>query len=127
MHIRLLSQSLVQRHPFDSSMWHPQIKAFSSQNGGVLAPDLRGYGETVNLGFCVRCELGRLATRSVPGRETTIPVTAVAKAAGVVLRSQSFGFSALLPRMHDGPVITRSALPSCGKKQVESSQGTSDE
>lgn len=34
---------LVHGHPFDHTMWNPQIEAFS---GGrrVLAPDLRGYG-----------------------------------------------------------------------------------
>lgn len=34
---------LVHGHPFDHTMWTPQIEAFSSARR-VLAPDLRGYG-----------------------------------------------------------------------------------
>ncbi|MFB7332342.1 alpha/beta fold hydrolase [Streptomyces adustus] len=34
---------LVHGHPFDRSMWAPQIEAFSSGRR-VVAPDLRGYG-----------------------------------------------------------------------------------
>ncbi|WP_155055725.1 alpha/beta fold hydrolase [Streptomyces blattellae] len=34
---------LVHGHPFDHTMWAPQIEAFSSSRR-VIAPDLRGYG-----------------------------------------------------------------------------------
>jgi len=37
---------LIHGHPFDRSMWYPQIKVFASRGRRVLAPDLRGYGET---------------------------------------------------------------------------------
>ncbi|MCO5946852.1 alpha/beta fold hydrolase [Mucilaginibacter flavidus] len=36
---------LVHGHPFDHTMWDPQIDAFSKQYQ-VIAPDLRGYGKT---------------------------------------------------------------------------------
>lgn len=36
---------LVHGHPFDHTMWNPQIAAFSKQYR-VIAPDLRGYGKT---------------------------------------------------------------------------------
>ncbi|MFK4099427.1 alpha/beta fold hydrolase [Streptomyces sp. NPDC019531] len=34
---------LVHGHPFDHTMWHPQIETFSASRQ-VIAPDLRGYG-----------------------------------------------------------------------------------
>ncbi|MFH8368142.1 alpha/beta fold hydrolase [Streptomyces sp. NPDC018031] len=37
---------LVHGHPFDRSMWHPQIAAATAAGYRVLAPDLRGYGES---------------------------------------------------------------------------------
>jgi len=36
---------LVHGHPFDHTMWNPQIEAFSKKYR-VIAPDLRGYGKT---------------------------------------------------------------------------------
>lgn len=36
---------LVHGHPFNRSMWRPQVERFSA-NHRVIAPDLRGYGET---------------------------------------------------------------------------------
>jgi len=36
---------LVHGHPFDRSMWRPQLEAFG-QGWRVIVPDLRGYGET---------------------------------------------------------------------------------
>ncbi len=44
---------LVHGHPFDHTMWDPQIKAFSNSYK-VITPDLRGYGES-----------------SLPGKEAT--------------------------------------------------------
>lgn len=37
---------LVHGHPFDRTMWGPQLAAFGAPGGGwrVIAPDLRGYG-----------------------------------------------------------------------------------
>ena len=37
---------LVHGHPFDRSMWAPQIDAFSRQGWRVIVPDLRGCGRT---------------------------------------------------------------------------------
>jgi len=37
---------LVHGHPFDRSMWRSQIEAGSQAGWRVIAPDLRGYGET---------------------------------------------------------------------------------
>jgi pimeloyl-ACP methyl ester carboxylesterase len=37
---------LVHGHPFNRSMWKPQIEAFSESGWRVIAPDLRGYGGT---------------------------------------------------------------------------------
>jgi pimeloyl-ACP methyl ester carboxylesterase len=37
---------LVHGHPFDRSMWRPQIEHFSRSGWRVIAPDLRGYGES---------------------------------------------------------------------------------
>lgn len=35
---------LIHGHPFDRSMWWPQVEHFSQASWRVLAPDLRGYG-----------------------------------------------------------------------------------
>ena len=35
---------LVHGHPFDRSMWHPQVERFSRAGLRVIVPDLRGYG-----------------------------------------------------------------------------------
>lgn len=35
---------LVHGHPFDRSMWRPQIETFAGPGRRVIAPDLRGYG-----------------------------------------------------------------------------------
>jgi 3-oxoadipate enol-lactonase len=37
---------LVHGHPFDRSMWRPQIEAFRESRWRVIVPDLRGYGES---------------------------------------------------------------------------------
>jgi pimeloyl-ACP methyl ester carboxylesterase len=37
---------LVHGHPFNRSMWRPQVDALSRAGWRVIAPDLRGYGET---------------------------------------------------------------------------------
>ncbi|MCX5185718.1 alpha/beta fold hydrolase [Streptomyces sp. NBC_00268] len=37
---------LIHGHPFDHTMWTPQIAAFSARRR-VIAPDLRGYGASV--------------------------------------------------------------------------------
>ncbi|HEV3001539.1 MAG TPA: alpha/beta fold hydrolase [Solirubrobacteraceae bacterium] len=37
---------LVHGHPFDRTMWRPQVERFSQAGWRVIAPDLRGYGET---------------------------------------------------------------------------------
>jgi pimeloyl-ACP methyl ester carboxylesterase len=37
---------LVHGHPFNRSMWRPQLAAIQQAGWRVVAPDLRGYGET---------------------------------------------------------------------------------
>ena len=37
---------LVHGHPFDRSMWQPQTAPLARAGWRVIAPDLRGYGET---------------------------------------------------------------------------------
>jgi 3-oxoadipate enol-lactonase len=37
---------LVHGHPFNRSMWRPQLEAAANAGWRVLVPDLRGYGET---------------------------------------------------------------------------------
>ncbi|TDC26662.1 alpha/beta fold hydrolase [Streptomyces sp. 8K308] len=37
---------LVHGHPFDRSMWAPQLAAVAATGRRVIAPDLRGYGES---------------------------------------------------------------------------------
>ncbi|MDX3663466.1 alpha/beta hydrolase [Streptomyces sp. ID05-26A] len=37
---------LVHGHPFDRTMWRPQVEHFSAKGWRVIAADLRGYGET---------------------------------------------------------------------------------
>ncbi len=37
---------LIHGHPFDRSMWRPQIEHFRDEGWRVIAADLRGYGES---------------------------------------------------------------------------------
>lgn len=37
---------LVHGHPFDRTMWRPQVEHFSRTGRRVITPDLRGYGES---------------------------------------------------------------------------------
>jgi pimeloyl-ACP methyl ester carboxylesterase len=37
---------LVHGHPFDRSMWAPQVSEFSRSGWRVIVPDLRGYGQS---------------------------------------------------------------------------------
>jgi len=37
---------LIHGHPFDRSMWRPQVAHFSQAGWRVIVPDLRGYGQT---------------------------------------------------------------------------------
>src|SRR5215831_15976768 len=37
---------LVHGHPFNRSMWHPQLAIARDAGWRVVVPDLRGYGET---------------------------------------------------------------------------------
>ncbi|MFD3503296.1 alpha/beta fold hydrolase [Streptomyces sp. NPDC058678] len=46
---------LVHGHPFDRTMWAPQLAAFSATRR-VIAPDLRGYGESPQVPGVTRFE-----------------------------------------------------------------------
>lgn len=37
---------LIHGHPFDRSMWAPQVGEFAGSGWRVIVPDLRGYGES---------------------------------------------------------------------------------
>jgi len=37
---------LIHGHPFDRSMWQPQVDHFAGAGWRVIVPDLRGYGES---------------------------------------------------------------------------------
>jgi 3-oxoadipate enol-lactonase len=37
---------LIHGHPFDRSMWRPQVEYFAHRGRRVITPDLRGYGES---------------------------------------------------------------------------------
>lgn len=41
---------LIHGHPFNRSMWRPQVEATSAAGWRVIAPDLRGYGESPDAG-----------------------------------------------------------------------------
>jgi pimeloyl-ACP methyl ester carboxylesterase len=47
---------LIHGHPFDRSMWQPQREHFGRRGWRVIAPDLRGYGETTVVPAPVRWE-----------------------------------------------------------------------
>jgi pimeloyl-ACP methyl ester carboxylesterase len=37
---------LIHGHPFDRTMWEPQVRALAGRGYRVIAPDLRGYGSS---------------------------------------------------------------------------------
>jgi pimeloyl-ACP methyl ester carboxylesterase len=47
---------LVHGHPFDRSMWRPQVEHAVAAGWRVIAPDLRGYGETTVVPGATRLE-----------------------------------------------------------------------
>lgn len=48
---------LIHGHPFNRSMWQSQVDAGSRAGWRVIAPDLRGYGETTVVGDTTSLEL----------------------------------------------------------------------
>ncbi len=65
---------LVHGHPFDRSMWRPQLAAFGRAGRRAIAADLRGYGDSAvvpgrtTLDQFARDLLALLAARGVAGR-----------------------------------------------------------
>jgi pimeloyl-ACP methyl ester carboxylesterase len=51
---------LVHGHPFDRSMWRPQVTALVTAGWRAIAPDLRGYGESST--SAEKTTLGEFAT-----------------------------------------------------------------
>jgi pimeloyl-ACP methyl ester carboxylesterase len=57
---------LVHGHPFDRSMWRPQLERFSRLGWRVIAPELRGYGESPRLPLLVQRRSASGACRDAP-------------------------------------------------------------
>jgi len=47
---------LVHGHPFNRSMWAPQVATLHGSGWRVVVPDLRGYGETTVVPGKGRCK-----------------------------------------------------------------------
>lgn len=63
---------LVHGHPFDRSMWRPQVEHLGRTGWRVIAPDLRGYGESTVVPGATTLDvfaedIVRLISRRVPG------------------------------------------------------------
>lgn len=93
---------LVHGHPFDRSMWRPQLQAAADAGWRVLAPDLRGYGES--------CGCDETVTLDVFARDLAALLDNLG-AARAVLGGLSMGgqivmeFCRLFPERVDGVVL----------------------
>jgi len=69
---------LLHGYPFDRSMWREQIDFLSAQGYRVIAPDLRGFGETVAQASVSEPSGPGHGLKSVPLKETDRSVTTMA-------------------------------------------------
>ncbi len=105
---------LVHGHPFNRSMWRPQIAALRDSAWRVIAPDLRGYGETT----------------VVPGK-TTLDVFAADIAAlldhlgipDVVIGGLSMGGQIVMEFCRGYPARVRGVLLAATFPQAETDEG----
>jgi pimeloyl-ACP methyl ester carboxylesterase len=108
---------LVHGHPFDRSMWRPQVDAVERRLGWqAIAPDLRGYGESSIVGG--KTALGQFATdiaELLDHLEIDAAVLAGLSMGGQIVME----FCRLFPRRVSG-VLLAATLP-----QAETDEGKS--
>jgi len=105
---------LVHGHPFNRSMWRPQIAAAHEAGWRVIVPDLRGYGETAVVPGKTTLDVfaDDLATR-LDGREVD----------SVVIGGLSMGGQIVMEFARQYPGRVRGLLLAATFPQAESEEG----